>query len=144
MGTRSRIRRNAGIKLKGGPINIGAYLVHFPGQELFEVKRSKLDRFWHTNIHDAGFLLDQDEMGTFTVHNFGPHILQEGVMKYDPQKVVLRVLGGRSANLLRSYAVERKYILLQNLIHATDIVATYTNFAIQYLNCRATDSRSSE
>jgi hypothetical protein len=207
-GAGSRVRRNAGIKLKGGPINLGAYLVHFRSQELLELERTKFGRFWHINLHGVGILLDQDEMGTFTIHNFGPHVLQEDVTKYDPQELVYRVLGGAfgkpfkfkidkvlvhsawrpnfaiaesfisdkghvilagdsahrqpphgglgfnsgaheqldlawklsaliqgygGSHLLHAYATERKYILLQNLIHATDLAGTYTDFTIQYL-----------
>lgn len=207
-GAGSRVRRNTGIKLKGGPINIGAYLVHFRSKELLELERNKFGRFWHINIHGTGILLDQDELGTFTVHNFGPHVLQEDVTNYDPQEVVHRVLGGAfgspfpfeideilvysawrpnfaiadsfisqkgrvllagdsahrqpphgglgfnsgaheqldlawklsalvqgygGPHLLQAYAAERKYISLQNLIHATELAATYTDFTIQYL-----------
>ncbi|KAE9373809.1 FAD/NAD(P)-binding domain-containing protein [Stipitochalara longipes BDJ] len=192
-GAGSRVRRNTGIKLKGGPINIGAYL---------------FGRFWHINIHGVGIILDQDELGTFTIHTFGPHVLQEDVTKYDPKEVIYRVLGGTfgrpfkikideilvysawrpnfaiaqsftsgkgrvilagdSAHrqpphgglgfnlgaheqldlawklsalvkgyggpyLLDAYALERKYIVLQNLIHATELASRYTNFTIQYL-----------
>jgi 2-polyprenyl-6-methoxyphenol hydroxylase-like FAD-dependent oxidoreductase len=80
-GAGSRVRRQTGIKLKGGPINLGAYLVHFRSKELLELERTKIGRFWHINVHGAGVLLDQDELGTFTAHNFGPHVLQEDVTK---------------------------------------------------------------
>jgi 2-polyprenyl-6-methoxyphenol hydroxylase-like FAD-dependent oxidoreductase len=207
-GAGSRVRRETGIKLKGGPINLGAYLVHFRSKELLELERTKIGRFWHINVHGAGVVLDQDELGTFTAHNFGPHVLQEDVTKYDPQEVVFRVLGGvfgkpfrfhideiivhsawrpnfavaesfisekgrvllagdsahrqpphgglgfnagaheqfdlawkltaavqgsAGPNLLRSYALERKRISLQNLIHATYLVGPYTDFTIQLL-----------
>jgi 2-polyprenyl-6-methoxyphenol hydroxylase-like FAD-dependent oxidoreductase len=207
-GAGSRVRRNAGIKLKGGPINIGAYLVHFRSKELLELERTKYGRFWHINIHGVGFLLDQDDNGTFTIHNFGPHVLQEDVTKYDPEELIYRVLGGAfgkpfkvkideilvhsayrpnfavatsfiskkgrvvlagdsahrqpphgalglnsgaieqfdlawklsalvqgygGPHLLNVYALERKYIALQNLIHATGLASAYTDFTIQYM-----------
>ena len=207
-GAGSRVRRNTGIKLKGGPINVGGYLVHFRSQELVELEQKKFDRFWHINIHGVGVLIDQDGMGLYTAHIFGPHVLQEDVTKYDPEQVVYRVLGGAfgkpfkfkideilvysawrpnfaiaesfisekgrvllagdsahrqpphgglgfntgaheqldlawklsamvqgyaGPDLLHSYALESKYIALQNLIHATGLVFKYTDFTIQYL-----------
>jgi hypothetical protein len=207
-GAGSRVRRNTGIKLKGGPINIGAYLVHFRSEELLELEKKKLGRFWHLMIHGFGGLIDQDESGTFTIHNFGPHVLQEDVTKYDPEELIYRGLGGAfgkpfkfkidevlvhsayrpnfavvqsyisekgrvvlagdsahrqpphgalgfnsgaheqldlawklsalvqgygGSHLLDAYALERKYIILQNLIHATELVKTFTDVTIQYL-----------
>jgi hypothetical protein len=207
-GAGSRVRQNTGIKLMGGPINIGAYLVHFRSQELLELEQKKFDPFWHINIHGVGVLIDQDGMGLYTAHILGPHVLQEDVTKYDPAEVVYRVLGGAfgkpfkfkideilvysawtpnfavaksfisekgrvllagdsahrqpphgglgfntgaheqldlawklsamvqgyaGPDLLRSYALESKYIVLQNLIHATGLTFKYTDFTIQYL-----------
>jgi len=207
-GAGSRVRRKSGIKLKGGPINIGAYLVHFRSRELLELEKNKFGRFWHIHTHGTGLVLDQDELGTFTAHTFGPHVLQEDVTKYDPQEVVYRVLGGAfgkpfkikidevlvysawrpnfaiaesfisdkgrvilagdsahrqpphgalgfnsgaveqfdlawklsaliqgygGPGLLNTYALERQYIVLQNLIHATQLASSFTDFTIRYL-----------
>jgi hypothetical protein len=65
------------------------YLVHFRSMELAETLH--FGRFWHAFPVGTGFLIDQDEKDTFTVH----YPLQEGVSEVlDPHEVVHKMLGG--------------------------------------------------
>jgi FAD-dependent monooxygenase len=67
------------------------YLVHFRSKELAE--RRPFGRFWHTLFADGGFMIDQDELDTFTSHMV-IRDLHADVTNIDPTGAVYQTLGG--------------------------------------------------
>jgi 2-polyprenyl-6-methoxyphenol hydroxylase-like FAD-dependent oxidoreductase len=90
-GGSSRVRKNSGIKMMGGPLPIALFLVHFRSREL--AQNMPFGKFWHMFPPFGGFLIDQDEEGTFTVHMDLDSIDQD-VSKIDPCEWVYKCFGG--------------------------------------------------
>ncbi|PYH42624.1 FAD/NAD(P)-binding domain-containing protein [Aspergillus saccharolyticus JOP 1030-1] len=88
-GGRSRVRNAAGIRMLGGSMPMRFHLVHFRSQQL--ARSFPFGRCWHIFPTSGGFILDQDDVDTFTAH-FPVHLLPEGNL--DPKEVVYRTLGG--------------------------------------------------
>ncbi|KAM5347521.1 hypothetical protein ACJ41O_010526 [Fusarium nematophilum] len=88
-GAGSRVRRNVGIKLLGGPLDGAAYLVHFKSRDLDRLR--KPGQFWHIFFVDGGTLIAQDEKETWTIHK--PIGLDVDITKLDPYQAIYDVLG---------------------------------------------------
>ena len=89
----SRVRRDIGIKLTGGPTPMAAYLVHFKSRDL---KRLHVQgQFWHIFFSQGAAIISQDEVDTWTTHLFVP--VDTDISKLDPKESVYKVLGGSSA-----------------------------------------------
>lgn len=67
------------------------FLVHFRSRELSQLR--PFGRFWHMFPPFDGFIIDQDENETFTVH-LALESLDQDVSKIDPYEWVWRAFGG--------------------------------------------------
>lgn len=90
-GGSSRVRRNSGIKMLGQPLPIALFLVHFRSQEL--AYNLPFGKFWHMFPPFGGFIIDQDDNGTFTAHMVLDSLDQD-VSKIDPYEWVYKCFGG--------------------------------------------------
>ena len=80
-GGSSRVRKNASIKMLGQALPIALFLVHFHSQEL--VLNPPFGKCWHMFPPFGGFIIDQDDEGTFTAHMV-LDTLDQDVSKIDP------------------------------------------------------------
>jgi 2-polyprenyl-6-methoxyphenol hydroxylase-like FAD-dependent oxidoreductase len=90
-GGSSRVRKNSGIKMLGGPLPISLFLVHFRSQEL--AQNLPFGKFWHMCPPFGGFIINQDEERTFTAH-MELESLDQDVSKIDPYEWVYKCFGG--------------------------------------------------
>lgn len=90
-GGSSRVRKTTGIKMLGSPLPFKLFLVHFRSADL--AKKRPFGRFWHMMSPIAGFVIDQDEGDTFTVHKVLDSLDQD-TTKIDPSEWIYSVFGG--------------------------------------------------
>ncbi|KIV81897.1 hypothetical protein PV11_04046 [Exophiala sideris] len=86
----SRVRREIGGKLIGGPVPGGLFLVHFKSRDLSRIQRQ--GQFWHIFFTTGSAIIAQDEVDTWTAHTLVP--LDFDTSTLDPKEAVYRVLGG--------------------------------------------------
>ena len=67
------------------------FLVHFRSQEMAQLR--PFGRFWHMFPPFDGFIIDQNENDTFTVH-MALESLDQDVAKIDPYEWVYKAFGG--------------------------------------------------
>ena len=67
----------------GGPLPIALFLVHFCSQEL--ARDRPFGNVWHMFPPFGGFIINQDEEGTFTAH-MALDSLDQDTSKIDPYK----------------------------------------------------------
>ncbi|KAH0845670.1 2,4-dichlorophenol 6-monooxygenase [Fonsecaea pedrosoi] len=86
----SRVRKEIGINLTGGPVPAKLYLVHFKSRDLSRIQ--KQGQFWHIFFTSGHVIISQDEVDTWTAHTPLPLDFDDSTL--DPKEVVYRVLGG--------------------------------------------------
>ncbi|KAL6234084.1 hypothetical protein BDW75DRAFT_231465 [Aspergillus navahoensis] len=89
-GAGSRVRRNIGIKLEGGPVPGAMYLIHFKSRDLTRLHAQ--GQFWHIYFTTGQVIISQDEKDTWTVHC--PIPLDADLSNIDPKEAVYAALGG--------------------------------------------------
>ncbi|KAJ3532399.1 hypothetical protein NM208_g8453 [Fusarium decemcellulare] len=89
-GAGSRVRRNIGATLSGGPVPFAYYLVSFVSHD-FERLRPE-GQNWHIFFTSGGYLIAQNEHDIWTVHK--SIALGTDVSKIDPYQVIYDALGG--------------------------------------------------
>ncbi|KAH7037082.1 FAD binding domain-containing protein [Microdochium trichocladiopsis] len=92
-GAGSRVRRNLGVELVGGPAPIAMYLVHFKSRDLSRLQ--KQGQFWHIFFTSGAAIIAQDEVETWTIHI--PIPLDVDWKQLDPRQEVYKALGGSLA-----------------------------------------------
>ncbi|KAE8323361.1 FAD-binding monooxygenase [Aspergillus sergii] len=65
-GAQSRVRKSVGIQLQGRPLPAAFFMVHFQSKEL--TKLSPFCKWWHAFGLHGGFMIDQDDVDTYTCH----------------------------------------------------------------------------
>lgn len=97
-GGQSRVRKAAGIVMEGRPLPFAFFLVHFRSKALTEL--APLGTFWHGIPLHMGFIIDQDGIDTYTVHQTCPTDASAiAALEANPVEVIYSVLGGIGAPL---------------------------------------------
>ena len=91
----SRVRREIGGKMLGGPVPGALYLVHFKSKDL--TRLHKQGQFWHIFFTSGQAIIAQDEKETWTLHT--PVGLDVDTSGWDPKEVVYRGLAGSAGGL---------------------------------------------
>jgi 2-polyprenyl-6-methoxyphenol hydroxylase-like FAD-dependent oxidoreductase len=89
-GAGSRVRKEIGGELIGGPVPAAMYLVHFKSKDLTRLQRQ--GQFWHIFFTHGAAIIAQNEVDTWTSHY--PVSLDTNIDKLDPVETVYKVLGG--------------------------------------------------
>ncbi|KAL3452778.1 FAD binding domain-containing protein [Aspergillus insuetus] len=91
-GAGSRVRRNVGIELQGGPVPGAMYLVHFKSHDLARLRAQ--GQFWHIFTTLGDIIISQNEKDTWTLHHSIP--LGTDILTLDPREAVYTALGGET------------------------------------------------
>ncbi|CEL04853.1 hypothetical protein ASPCAL05977 [Aspergillus calidoustus] len=91
-GAGSRVRRNVGIELQGGPVPGAMYLVHFKSHDLARLRVQ--GQFWHIFTTLGDIIISQNEKDTWTLHHSIP--LGTDISTLDPREAVYTALGGET------------------------------------------------
>ncbi|RAQ50018.1 hypothetical protein AFGD_009957 [Aspergillus flavus] len=108
-GAQSKVRKSVGIQLKGRPLPAAFFMVHFRSKEL--TKLSPFGKWWHAFGLHGGFMIDQDDVDTYTCHepcSADAAAIRE--LQEHPEEIPYRVLG----SLGKPYKFKIDEIMLAN------------------------------
>ncbi|KAF4264917.1 hypothetical protein KXW98_002076 [Aspergillus fumigatus] len=108
-GARSKVRKSVGIELQGRPLPGAFFMVHFRSKEL--TKLSPFGKWWHAFGIHGGFMIDQDDVDTYTCHEpCSANAAAIRDLQEHPEDVPYRVLG----SLGKPYKFQIDEIMLAN------------------------------